>query len=140
MSEPLVLIVEDDADRVMLTRRALEEASVDPAVEVAEDGEEAIERLSQGRAPDLVLLDLELPGTDGFGVLEHVAEDEATPGIPIVVLTSSVEAADMERSYDLGANGFVSKPVDFQEFREVVQRIARFWLEINTSPTRGNPL
>lgn len=140
MNQPTVLVVEDDADRAMLTKRALGEAPVDPEVEVAETGEEAIDRLDDRPTPDLVLLDLKLPGQDGFDVLAHVQDDSSTPPIPIVVLTSSDETEDMEKSYDLGANGFVTKPVDFQAFREAVKHIARFWLEINTPPTRGDLL
>lgn len=136
MADPTVLLVEDDPDRVMLTRRALSEADASPTVEVANDGEEAIERLSQANiVPDLVLLDLKLPGIDGFGVLEHVREDEQARVVPIVVLTSSTDAEDMLRSYELGANSYVTKPVDFDEFRKTVSLIARFWLEVNVRPS-----
>lgn len=141
MTENTVLVVEDDPDRVMLTRRALSQAPGEPEVEVAETGEEAIERLcaSEARPPDLVLLDLQLPGADGFDVLERVEDSEAAQ-VPVVVLTSSQDTEDMERSYDLGANGYVTKPVDFDEFREAVQHIAHFWLEINTPPSAGQPV
>jgi two-component system response regulator len=141
MTERRVLLVEDDPDRVMLTKRALSEAPSTCSVEVVDTGEAAIERLSEdeGPMPDLVLLDLKLPGADGFDVLEHVEEDDRTPEVPIVVLTSSSETEDMLHSYRLGANGYVTKPVDFEEFREAVRHIARFWLEINTPPIHGDP-
>lgn len=139
MTERNVLLVEDDPDRVMLTKRALSEAPAASTVEVVDNGEAAIERLDDEGAPtpDLVLLDLKLPGVDGFDVLQHVDEDDQTPDVPIVVLTSSTETEDMLRSYRLGANGYVTKPVDFEEFREAVRHIARFWLEINTPPIHG---
>jgi DNA-binding response OmpR family regulator len=121
----------------MLTKRALSDAPSRANVEVAETGDEAIDRLGEGTpVPDLVLLDLKLPGSDGFDVLDAAGADDM-PMVPIVVLTSSDEREDMVRSYELGANGFVTKPVDFEEFREVVRHIARFWLEINTPPRYG---
>lgn len=135
-----MLLVEDDPDRVVLTRRALDDTPLEAEVEVAETGEAALDRLQEDRVPDLVLLDLDLPGLDGFDVLERVAEDEAMPEVPIVVLTSSTETEHMVRSYDLGANGYVTKPVDFDAFREAVQQTVHFWLEINTPPTRGEPI
>jgi CheY-like chemotaxis protein len=134
-----VLLVEDDADRVVLTRRALSDADVELDVDVAESGEQAIEQLADGPPPDLALLDLQLPGVDGFGVLDRLDEDRLTK-IPVVVLTSSDETEDLMRSYELGANGFVTKPVDFDEFREAVGHIARFWLEINTPPGHADRL
>lgn len=140
MSGPLVLLVEDDPDRVVLTRRALAQAPADPEVEVAETGEAALDRLREHPPPDLVLLDLQLPGLDGFDVLERTGEDEASPEVPIVVLTSSTETEHMARSYELGANGFVTKPVDYEDFREAVHRTVHFWLEINTPPTYGEPV
>lgn len=135
MGERRVLLVEDDPDRVVLTKRAITDAPSPTSIEVVQSGEDAIERLTRPvePVPHLVLLDLKLPGVDGFDVLEHLAGDQAPP-VPVVVLTSSTEADDVARSYELGANGFVTKPVDFQAFREVVRHIAHFWLEINTPP------
>lgn len=135
MSDYTVLLVEDDPDRVMLTRRALAESDSAPSVEVAKNGKEALEWLSDANPlPDLVLLDLDLPEIDGFGVLEQV-EEEKRLQIPFVVLTSSNDNEDMLQSYALGANGYVIKPVDFDEFRENIQLTARFWLEVNLAPT-----
>lgn len=141
MTEPHVLLVEDDPDRALLTQRALSESQVDPEVDVVGTAEGAVDYLADHAEapPGLVLLDLGLPDKDGFHVLERMGETEAIPSIPVIVLTSSDEAGDLERSYELGANGYVTKPVDFDEFREAIARIARFWLEINMPPPEAKP-
>lgn len=138
MAESNLLLVEDDPDRALLTKRALSQSGADPEVTVAQTASEACELLSDPETPlpDLVLLDLRLPGEDGFVVLDHLQECPSLE-VPVVVLTSSDENEDMLRSYSMGANGFVTKPVDYDRFRKAVKSIARFWLEVNRPPPRA---
>lgn len=131
------MLVEDDPDRVQLTQRALEEHELDIEVEVATTGEEALQRLAQEDDPldlDLVLLDLKLEGTSGFDVLDGIRSNPVTRRLPVVVLTSSLEAEDRRTSYDLGANSFVTKPVDFHTFRSQIQKVSTYWLTIDEGP------
>lgn len=139
MGKRRLLLVEDDEDRVLLTRKALAECPAEPTIEVAGTADEALRMLAQSgdRPPDLVLLDLELPGGDGFEVLEALRAPPDPCLAPVVVLTTSDRREALEKSYDLGANGYVTKPVDFEDFRDVIHHIARFWLEANEPPPDG---
>jgi CheY-like chemotaxis protein len=140
MTDKLILLVEDNPDDELLTLRALKKANVANRIEVARDGAEAIDFVfSEGKyagrdtndVPALVLLDLKLPKISGLQVLERIRGDERTKRIPVVILTSSTEQIDVQSGYDLYANGFVSKPVNFQEFSEDVQRLGFYWLLVN---------
>lgn len=142
LSEALVLHVEDNADDEMLVKRALKGVTQNTIV-VARDGKEAFSYLFEGkllggltehRLPDLILLDLKLPIIGGLELLEKIRSDETTKNIPVVVLTSSDEARDVQKCYQLGVNSYVSKPVDFQKFIEAVKRIGSYWLETNRTP------
>lgn len=132
-----VLLVEDNPGDVRLTREAFPE---DDALRVVPDGEAALAYL-RGRGeyadaprPDVVLLDLNLPGTDGEGVLSAMADEEALAQIPVVVLTSSDDTEDVTRAYDLGANAYVTKPVDPGAFVDAIRAVRTFWLETTTLP------
>lgn len=134
-----ILLVEDSPDEVALAQAAFRRVGADHRLLVAEGGEEAIERLlgsgtSAEPRPDLVLLDLKLPGVDGFEVLRRVRAHEHARLVPIVVLTSSVEERDVLASYRLGANSYVRKPTDFDEFLTVLERIVGYWVGINQPP------
>jgi two-component system response regulator len=134
--DSLILLIEDNADDVELTRLALRETDLPTKMVVARDGVEAIEVLLGERAirPQLVLLDLKLPKLDGLDVLRRVRADERTRNLPVVVLSSSVEDEDLARCYALGANSYVRKPVDFARFVDVVNRLGIYWLVLNELP------
>ena len=136
-----ILLVEDNPGDVRLTREALKEAKVLNELEVVADGEEAMTylrregRYAERARPDLILLDLNLPKKDGREVLREVKADEQLRRIPVVVLTSSMAEQDILRSYDLHANCFISKPVQFDQFIAVVKAIEGFWLTAVTLPS-----
>jgi CheY-like chemotaxis protein len=137
-----ILIVEDDPRDVELTLTALEDYKLANEVVVCRDGQEALDYLhSRGKFSDRVnenpavmLLDLKLPKVDGLEVLQRVKSDERLRMIPVVVLTSSHEEKDMMRSYKLGVNAYVVKPVDFHEFVNAVKELGAFWAVINEPP------
>ena len=142
--EPIdVLLVEDDAGDVLLIREAFEHNKVHNSLEVVSDGVEAIAYLrregehANARRPDLVLLDLNLPRKDGREVLAEVKEDPELRRIPVVVLTTSKAEEDVLRSYDLHANAYVTKPVDFDRFIEVVRQIDEFFVSVVKLPDHG---
>jgi len=141
--EPLVLHVEDNVDDEMLVKRALRNVVASKSIVSARDGREAfgflfekkpLGGMTEHRLPDLILLDLKLPIMGGLELLEKLRATEETRAIPVVVLTSSDEHRDVERCYQLGANSYVSKPVDFEKFTETVQSIGNYWLETNRTP------
>jgi two-component system response regulator len=135
MNDKIILLVEDNPDDADLTTRALTKNNLLNRVVVARDGAEAIDILHvQGVEPQLVLLDLKLPKLDGLGVLKRIRADERTRLLPVVVLTSSKEDRDVVESYNLGANSFVQKPVDFSQFMEAVGRLGLYWLVLNQPP------
>ena len=134
-----ILLVEDNADDVELTLRALRKENMANQIHVVRDGEEALAFLFDPQKPNhahlkLVLLDLKLPKVDGLEVLKAVKSDPRTRRIPVVVMTSSREESDLVRSYDLGVNSYLQKPVDFDQFRDVVKRMGFYWLLINQPP------
>jgi two-component system response regulator len=140
MNRSTILLVEDSPDDVELTLRAFARSKVANELVVASDGEEALDYLfatgvHSGRDPSLmpsvVLLDLKLPKVDGLDVLRRMRNDERTRRLPVVVLTSSNEEQDVVRSYDLGANSFVRKPVDFARFLEAARQLGLYWLVLN---------
>ena len=135
-SEPkTILLVEDNADDEQLTLRAMRQSDVPNIIRVARDGAEAIDALfgasSNGRLPDLVLLDLKLPKVSGLEVLNRIRSEDQTKTLPIVVLTSSDEERDIVESYNLGANSYIRKPVDFDEFIDAVRQLGLYWLSMN---------
>lgn len=135
-----ILLVEDNAGDVRLTREALKEGKVNNLLTVAPDGIEALAILRQegryaGEArPDLILLDLNLPKKDGREVLAEIKDDPALRRIPVVVLTTSKAEEDILRTYDLHANCYITKPVDFDKFVSVVRSIDDFWLSVVRLP------
>lgn len=137
-----VLLVEDDPGDVLMTREAFEDNKVANRLSVVQDGVSALEFLrKEGEhagvpTPDLVLLDLNLPRMDGREVLEAMKNDAALRSIPVVVLTTSEAEEDVVRSYALHANAYVTKPVDFDRFIEVVRQIDEFFLEVVRLPQR----
>ena len=139
-----ILLVEDSPKDLELTLAALEKCQLANEIIVARDGEEALDYLSArgGHAdrpdgdPAVVLLDLKLPKIDGLEVLEQVKGDANLRHIPIVMLTSSREEQDLVRSYELGVNAFVVKPVDFKEFFKAIQDLGVFWAILNEPPPR----
>jgi CheY-like chemotaxis protein len=143
MASNVILLVEDNADDEALTLRALKKNNISNEVVVAHDGVEALDYLFAsgtyaGRdanlIPQVVLLDLKLPKLDGLEVLQRLRADERTKLLPVVILTSSVEQQDRLRSYDLGANSYVRKPVDFNQFIEAVRQLGLYWLILNERP------
>jgi two-component system, response regulator len=141
-----ILLVEDNDDDVELTLRALRRNHVANRVDVVRDGAEALEYLfCTGRyagrdvrdAPNLVLLDLKLPKVGGLEVLERLRADPRTLRLPVVILTSSNVESDLARSYDLGANSYIRKPVDFSQFMESVNQLGLYWLVLNEAPPLG---
>jgi two-component system response regulator len=135
-SEPkTILLVEDNADDEQLTLRAMRQSEVPNVIRVARDGAEALEQLfgpsASPRMPDLVLLDLKLPKVSGLEVLRKIRQEPRTRSLPIVVLTSSDEERDIIASYNSGANSFIRKPVDFDEFIDAVRQLGLYWLSMN---------
>jgi CheY-like chemotaxis protein len=135
-TEPItVLLVEDDPGDVVLIQEAFEHNKVRNTLHVVGDGVEAMEFLRSGQArPDLILLDLNLPRKDGREVLAEVKSDPEFRSIPVVVLTTSKAEEDILRSYDLHANAYVTKPVDFNRFIEVVRQIDEFFVTVVKLP------
>ena len=138
-----ILLVEDNPDDMELTQHALRAGSLCNRIHVARDGEEAMDFLfcrgaysnrSFNHPVHLVLLDLKLPKVDGMEVLRALKGDPRTRRIPVIILTSSREEKDLMRGYDLGANGYAQKPVDFDEFREAVHQLGLYWLVVNIPP------
>ena len=138
-----ILLVEDNSDDVELTRRAFRKSQFENPLIVARDGIEALDYLfgtgehherDASNLPRLVLLDLKLPRLDGLQVLERVRSNPKTKLLPVVILTSSTEPRDLIGGYSLGANSYIRKPVNFQEFVEAVRQIGQYWLVLNETP------
>lgn len=138
-----ILLVEDNPEDVELTLHALRQEKLANSIQVARDGEEALDFLfcrgvfttrSFESPPRVVLLDLKLPKVDGLEVLRQMKQDCRTKAIPVVILTASREEKDMVNGYHLGANGYIQKPVDFDNFRGVVKQLGLYWLVINEPP------
>lgn len=134
-----ILLVEDNPDDVKLILRSLKKNNIANKVVVTRDGTEALDYLfatgayeGQGVAkPAVILLDIKLPKVDGLEVLARVRKDERTRRLPVVILTSSAEEKDLARSYDLGVNSYVRKPVEFEEFAKAVTQLGLYWLLLN---------
>ncbi len=138
MADPgrLILLVEDDPDHELLTIRALKKSNIANDIHVARDGAEAIEILfgDSPIKPQVVLLDLKLPKVEGLEVLRRIRETKETRMLPVVVLTSSDEERDVVRSYQLGVNSYIRKPVNFNDFAEATRQLGMYWLVLNECP------
>jgi two-component system, response regulator len=133
-----ILIIEDNPDDGLLTLRALKKLNVEN-IQLAENGSQALDFLynengnkeKRMHTPDLILLDLNLPIIDGFSLLKKIRSSPSTKHTPVIVLTSSDEEKDIRTSYDLGANSYIRKPVDFVEFEKAAVLISEYWLSLN---------
>lgn len=142
MNDKTVLLVEDNENDELLTLRAFRKNNFKNAIVVARDGVEALDYLhgtgahaaNPPRLPELVLLDLKLPRVDGLDVLKSIRAHQRTAILPVVVLTSSKQDEDIIRSYELGANSYVRKPVEFEAFFEAVKSMGLYWLVLNEHP------
>lgn len=144
MNQKVILLVEDNPDDEALTLRALKKSNIMNEVIVARDGVQALDYLfgtgmyegrDTGVMPEVVLLDLKLPKIDGLEVLRRIRADERTRRLPVVILTSSDEEQDILKGYDLGANSYTRKPVDFNHFMEAVRQLGLYWLVLNVTPS-----
>jgi two-component system response regulator len=138
-----ILLVEDNPDDVELTLRAFRKSKIANEIVIARDGVEALDYLfatgdhagrDNSTLPQLVLLDLKLPRIDGLQVLKRIRANPKTALVPVVILTSSTEEPDLKTGYGLGANSYIRKPVDFQDFVVAVSRIGLYWLLLNQPP------
>lgn len=143
MSDKYILLVEDNRDDEVLTLRALKKNNIMNRVEVCRDGVEALDFLfaretyqsrNANDLPQLLLLDLKLPRLDGLEVLKEIRANQKTRLMPVVILTTSNEDRDIINSYELGANSYIRKPVDFEQFMESVKQLGLYWLVLNESP------
>jgi two-component system, response regulator len=143
MRETELLLVEDNENDILLTKRALTKSNIKNEIIVARDGAEAIDYLFGNGAnscldgklcPVLILLDIHLPKIDGLEVLKRIRDDKRTRLCRVVILTSSKEETDLIRSYQLGVDSFIPKPVDFLQFAEAVSQIGLYWLVLNEQP------
>lgn len=139
-AEKTILLVEDNQSDVALTERAFGKCQLNHALVVANDGQEALDYLfasgthagrDAGDQPALVLLDLKLPRVDGLGVLRRMRADPRTRRVPVVILSSSLEAQDLAAAYDEGVNSYLRKPVDFEQFARSIAALANYWLVLN---------
>lgn len=146
MTEKIILLVEDNPDDEELALLAFEKSNVANDVVIARDGSEALDYLfgngayagrDVGMLPQVVLLDLKLPKISGLEVLQKIRSDSRTRRLPVVILTSSREEQDLIESYDLGANSYIRKPVDFSQFLHAVKQLQLYWLVLNEPPPKG---
>jgi two-component system, response regulator len=141
MLSDTILLVEDNRDDETLTISALRDASIRNRIDVARDGVDALDYLFKRGAhanvetPQLVLLDLELPKVDGIEVLREIRANPITRAIPVVIFASSKEESDLIRSYELGVNSYIQKPIDFADFAKAVSQVGLYWLVLNQRPT-----
>lgn len=137
-----ILIVEDNEGDLILTLEALNEGKLNNKISIARDGEEAInfifDKTQNTDLPDLILLDINLPKIDGKEVLEKIKSSELYKSIPIVILTTSSSEKDILDTYSKNANSFITKPVDFEKFIEVVKNIEEYWISIVKLPSLAN--
>jgi CheY-like chemotaxis protein len=136
-----ILLVEDNPDDEKLTLRALKKNNIVNPVKVVRDGQQALDHLfdPDQPTPALVLLDLKLPKVSGLEVLKALRADPSRKLVPVVILTSSKEDTDLVQGYSLGANSYVRKPVDFEQFSEAVRQLGMYWLVLNEPPPGASP-
>ena len=143
MMDKIILLVEDNPSDIGLTKRALKKHRVTNQLVVAENGQEALDYLfgtgvHAGRdvtdLPTVVLLDLKLPKLNGLEVLKRIRDNPRTKRLPVVILTTSKDEQDIINSYDLGANSYIRKPVDFHQFAEALRQMGLYWLVLNEPP------
>jgi len=141
-----ILLAEDNPDDVLLTERAFKKSNILNELIIVRDGVEALNYLfAEGKykerdssiMPELILLDLKMPKLDGLQVLKRIREDERTKQLPVVILTTSKEEKDIVNSYCLGANSYITKPVDFDQFIEAVNQLGLYWLVLNQAPNKS---
>lgn len=144
-TDKIILLVEDNPDDELLTLMAFKENNIVNEVVVARDGAEALEYLfgdgtdnpqELKRLPQVILLDLKLPKVDGLQVLQQIRSHPRTRLLPVVILTSSKEEVDIVKSYQLGANSYVRKPVDFEQFSEAIKQLGMYWLALNEASNK----
>ena len=147
MEEKIILLVEDNPNDVILTERALKKSHILNKLIVAKDGAEALDYIFGsgnyvGRdtaiMPEVILLDLKLPKIDGLEVLKRIRSDKRTNILPVVILTSSKEEKDLINGYTLGANSYIRKPVNFNQFVEAIRQLGLYWLVLNEAPPVNN--
>jgi len=148
MNEKPILLAEDDSNDVLLLERGFERAGLRKNLRIVSDGEQAVQYLSgegiyadrdKFPLPFLLLLDLKMPGLDGFEVLQWIRKEPTFKRLLIVVLTSSNQQSDVDRAYELGANSYLVKPVGFEEMSNLVQRFEMYWTELNRTPSAPLP-
>lgn len=144
MEQKNILLVEDNPDDVELAKRAFQKININNNIVVTRDGAETLDYLygrgkfenrDTNNIPRLILLDLKMPKVHGIEVLKQIRNNEQTRYIPVIILTSSQDKKDIIRSYELGANSYIVKPIDFVKFLEVAQQIALYWLTLNEQPS-----
>ena len=142
-SEKTVLLVEDNEDDILLTKRALKALNLANRVEVVRDGAEAVEFLfCEGRyqdrdsreVPELILLDINLPRLSGIEVMRRIKSEGHATAVPVIMLTTSGQESDMKAAYEAGANSYIRKPVESEEFQRAINNLGFYWLAINTPP------
>ena len=142
--ENIILLVEDNPDDIFLTERALKKAHISDKLIIAQDGVAALDYLFRKgsfadydtkSSPALVLLDLNLPRVNGLEILKEIRANPDTTLLPVVVLTSSLEDKDLKEAYRLGANSYIRKPVDFNQFVEAIEKLGFYWLGLNQRPS-----
>ena len=143
MKDKIILLVEDNPSDIGLTKRALKKHRITNELVVAENGQAALDYLFGAGAhagrdvtdlPTVVLLDLKLPKLNGLEVLKRIRDNPQTKRLPVVILTTSKDEQDIMRSYDLGANSYIRKPVDFHQFAEALRQLGLYWLVLNEPP------
>ena len=141
-----ILLVEDNPHDLELALHALKKNNISNQIHIARDGVEALDFIfcrgiyadrHLSTYPKVILLDLKLPKVDGLEVLRRIRGDERTKRLPVVIVTSSKQDKDLLDGYELGANSYVRKPIDFQEFAEAIKQLGNYWLQVNESPSRG---
>jgi len=141
---PRILLVEDDQEDVVLIRKAIQELKFIPQMDIVKDGQECMDYLRKAgqyaavTSPDIVLLDLNMPRKDGREVLLEMRADQRLKKIPVIILTTSESGVDINKAYELGANCYINKPVDFAQVQKVVEEISHFWFTIVKLPNENH--